>query len=166
MIQILAELRQQNWRGAIAWSKLTFFCMVVSWAVLPGSEWLWAKTAPATDWIEYQKIEIPDFRVGENPRINAFRFIKRETVGTWYARIMATTGETICNGAGESFYRPDLVYPPSTLFRTTLNEYVGDSGCSGHITPGSYFIDIDIVWSEFGVRKRLTFKSPVFSVKD
>jgi hypothetical protein len=166
MTKVFDRLAGQDIAAAVAWIKLASFFYLSFYVILPVTEWAWAKTQPATTWLQYNSISIPEFHAGDNPRVVANRFIKRNLEGRWYARVYDyENGDMICEGRGESHYRPTLTYPPKLLFVTSLNDYTGDERCSRKLYPGRFYMDVSFIWTEFGATKTLSVKSEPFTVE-
>jgi len=118
--------------------------------------------APASWWLEVQRIHIPTAQAGEPVEMQVSRTIKRDFVATWTVSIRTADldSELICVGSGKSNYREGANLPKSL----TLAWWTG--GACHTLPAGQYWLatDWDIQPNGIWPGKRVSMDSNRFTV--
>lgn len=137
--------------GSVAWYQYTAF----------------QSYAPATNWVEVTKFQIPYFKQGVNPVIDYQRTIKQTVSSSWTSEIRRLNEDDsytiICTNSGFSELDPGREAPPAGW---TVGSFAGND-CVSELEPGLY--RLHVVWElrprGFDRTIRYPFSSNAFQVE-
>jgi hypothetical protein len=113
-------------------------------------------------WYEVQSVVVLDAHVGEVPKMEVTRFVRKPFTAEWVATVRRLTMEgleTVCVGTGKSRYIPESRTPANL----TLSWWL-DKECP--LTPGKYKVDTIWTLDVPGYRgpREVTSRSNIFTV--
>jgi hypothetical protein len=103
------------------------------------AERLAKEAKPSTDWFEVNILVIPDFSIGEDPKIVYSRNIKQPFNGSWTVDIIHVTDNSIvCYNSEKRDYTPGRTLSPEGIKISWFFSSVKWENCSSSLSPGQY----------------------------
>jgi hypothetical protein len=114
---------------------------------------------PLSEWVKVEKMEIPDFKVGDNPLIVFPVEIKKDLTMSWKSRVLSTiyAGQAVCE-AGDTI-KLKAGYEENY-------KRIGDISGGCKLTPGQYYLTYEMSMDKPGYgHKSIKKTSNIFEVK-
>lgn len=120
---------------------------------------------PVTNWIVVHELQVPDFRIGENPDVSLSRAIFRDLTGRWSVEVHDENGRQVCPKGEGGTGRANYTVSEAGTIRMPFERYT--AGCV--ITKaGRHRVTVLIRFSDGSPTpdKSMSFQSNWFYVTD
>lgn len=143
----------------------------VLWTALPSAlalacfAWFVANlTIPSSYWLELRRVRVDDAEIGVAPLTHMDLTISRPFILHWRTQIRkqdtddAAIFTLYCGAQGEARMYPNRHYPKVI----NTDWWIKPNGCE--MSKGTYIMDIDWSWEEFGFHRSILVSTNIFHI--
>lgn len=138
-----------------------FFAPAFTLAV---KEWqaVYEWSLPVERWVDFKRIEIPDFKAGADPLMENHRTVSKSVLVDYKVELTdAETRVEVCQGGGD---RIQMQPTRDDVWRGRVRNFL-QSDCHTRLRPGRYFAEMTLCFqTPSGVERCLSRKSNTFEV--